>query len=127
MGLFRRDKSKGATTGLVLVSGGGVRQVATGSYGMDLVQEVARLLGSEHIRSTKLGEDLTLWHVEDDPGRAQPGLPNPVASRLATEYGSPPVTGPAVVSGPMMYGSPYPLDAHGLARIATQLGDARPT
>ncbi|MEC3994101.1 hypothetical protein VSR01_11305 [Actinacidiphila sp. DG2A-62] len=125
MGLFRRDKSdtaKSATSGLVLVSGGGVRQVATGSYGMDLVQEVARLLGSEHIRSTKLGEDLTLWHAEDGPGRPQPGLPNPAASRLAAGYGSPPVTGPAVVSGPMMYGSPYPLDADGLARTATRLG-----
>ncbi|MGV9898857.1 hypothetical protein ACWDVV_32690, partial [Streptomyces tendae] len=70
MGLFKRNK---ATSGLLLVSDRGIQQIETASYGMDLVQEVARLLGSEHVRSTKLGEELTLWYTEDGrpdhPGR----------------------------------------------------------
>jgi hypothetical protein len=88
---------------------------------MDLVQEVARLLGSEHIRSTKLGDELTLWHAEDGPGQARPGQPNPTASQLAAEHGSSPVTGPAVITGPMMYGSPYPLDGDEAVRLVARL------
>jgi hypothetical protein len=112
---------QGKATRLLLVNIGGVQQVTADFFGMDLVQEVARLLGSEHIRSTRLGDDLTLWHAEDGPGRARSGQPNPVASRLAAEHGSPPVAGPAVVTGPILYGSPYPLDADEAERIATRL------
>ncbi|MFF1922867.1 hypothetical protein ACFVW8_20140 [Streptomyces sp. NPDC058221] len=101
---------------------GHVQHVPTSLFGMDLVQEVSRLLQSEHIRSTKIGDALTLWHAEIAPGRAHPGPPNPAASQLAAEYGSPPVTGPAVVTGEMLYGSPYPLDADKAAEIAARLG-----
>jgi hypothetical protein len=106
---------------LLLVTVDGVQRLTTSVFGMDLVQEVARLLGSEHIRSTRLGDDVTLWHAEDRPGRARSGRPNPAASRLAAEHGSSPVTGPAVVTGPILYGSPYPLDADEAERIATGL------
>ncbi|NUT97233.1 MAG: hypothetical protein HOY78_34955 [Saccharothrix sp.] len=106
---------------LVHVTGDGVRLVTTNSIGMDLVQEVARLLGSEHIRSTRLGGDLTLWHAEDGPGRARAGYPNPVASGLAAEHGSPPVTGPAVVSGPIEYNSVFPLKAVDAEQLVSRL------
>jgi hypothetical protein len=114
-------KERGKAAQLLLVTGGGVQQMTTSLFGMDLVQEVARLLGSEHIRSTRLGDDLTLWHAEDRSGRARSSQPNPTASRLAAEHGSPPVTGPAVITGPMLYGSPYPLDAGEAERIANSL------
>ncbi|MEV1317726.1 MFS transporter [Micromonospora arborensis] len=112
---------RGKTAELLLVNVGGVQQVTTPFFGIDLVREVARLLGSENIRSTRLGTNLTLWHAEDSSGRAQPGQPNPAASLLATEHGSPPVTGAAVITGPIMHGSPYPLDADEADRIATRL------
>ncbi|MGS2616840.1 MFS transporter [Micromonospora sp. LZ34] len=112
---------RGTAAGLLLVTVGGVQQVTTTHVGTDLVQEVARLLGSENIRSARLGTDLTLWHAEDGPGRARPGQPNPRASQLAAEHGSPAVTGPAVITGPIRYGSPYPLDADEADRIATRL------
>ncbi|MFE9191737.1 MFS transporter [Micromonospora sp. NPDC007208] len=111
----------GKTAELLLVTVGGVQQVTTSVFGMGLVQEVARLLDSENIRSTRLGTDLTLWHAEVSPGRAQPGQPNPAASLLAAEHGSPPVTGPAVITGPILHGSPYPLEADEADRIATRL------
>lgn len=94
----------------------------TSPFGMDLVQEVSRLLGSEHIRSTKISDDLTLWHAEIAPGRSHPGAPGPAASQFSAEHGSPPVTGPAVVTGEMLHGAPYPLDADKAAQIATHLG-----
>ncbi|MBA0049539.1 hypothetical protein E0L36_01015 [Streptomyces sp. AJS327] len=118
MGLFKRNK---ATSGLLLVSDRGIKRVETASFGMDLVQEVARLLGSEHIRSTKLGEELTLWYAEDGPGRARSGPPNPVVSRLVADHGAVPVTGPAVVTGPLLYGSPYPLSAEEITRVSGRL------
>jgi hypothetical protein len=113
------ERGKGAR--LLLVTAGGVQHVTTNFFGMDLVQEVARLLGSANIRSTRLGDDLTLWHAEDRPGRARPGQPNPAASRLAADHGSSPVTGPAVITGPLLYGSPYPLDADEAEKIAARL------
>lgn len=106
---------------LVLVTVDGVHLVTTTSIGMDLVQEVARLLGSENIRSTRLGGDLTLWYAEDSPGRPRSGQPNPPASSLAAEYGSPPVVGPAVVSGPIMDNTIYPLRAEDADRLAARL------
>ncbi|MBT2449723.1 hypothetical protein J7F03_22110 [Streptomyces sp. ISL-43] len=124
MGLFsRRKASSKGTHRMLLVKDSRVKHVPTSSFGMDLVQEVSRLLGSEHIRSTKLSDDLTLWYAEDEPGRARPGTPNPAASRLAAEHGSSPVTvtGPAVVTGGMLHGTPYPLDVDEAARIATHL------
>lgn len=122
MAWFKRAKASENAPGVLLVTGSGVRRVATGAYGMDLVQEVARLLGSEHIRSTRLGDDLALWHAEESPGRPLAGQPNAVASGLAAEHGVPPVTGPAVVTGPVLYGSPYPLDVDEIARVAARLG-----
>ncbi|MEV4500245.1 MFS transporter, partial [Micromonospora arborensis] len=95
-------QERGKTAELLLVTVGGVQRVTTPFVGMDLVREVARLLGSENIRSTRLGADLTLWHAVDSPGRAQPGQPNPAASLLAPVQGSPAVTGPAVATGPSL-------------------------
>lgn len=109
---------------MVVVSPDGLRQVATASFGMDLVQQVARLLGSEHIRSSKLGEQLTLWHAEDGPGRPRAGLPNPAASLLAAEHGLSPVAGTAVVTGPLLYGSPYPLKADEAEQLLGRLRSA---
>ncbi|GAB3422801.1 hypothetical protein GCM10027569_54580 [Flindersiella endophytica] len=105
----------------MLVTVDGVHLVTTTFIGMDLVQEVARLLDSENIRSTRLGGDLTLWHAEDGPGRPRAGHPNPVASRLAAEYGSPPVSGPAVISGPIMDNTVHPLHADHADRLAAHL------
>lgn len=123
MGLFsRRKESSNGTHRLLLMKDGHVQTVPTSLFGMDLVQEVSRLLGSEHIRSTRMGDALTLWHAEIAPGRPHPGAPNPAASQLATEHGAPPVTGPAVLSGEMLYGAPYPLDVDKAAQIATRLG-----
>lgn len=122
MALFRRNKaSSNATTALLVVTDSGVTRVNTGSYGPDLVQEVAKQLRSQNIRSTKLGDDLTLWHAEVSPGQARSGRPNPAASQLAAEHGHPPISGPAVVTGALLYGSPYPLDADGAERIAARL------
>ncbi|WP_399896235.1 hypothetical protein ACGH7X_40960 [Streptomyces sp. BBFR51] len=122
MALFRRNRAdSNATTALLAVTDSGITRIHTGSYGMDLVQEVAKLLRSENIRSTKLGDDLTLWHAEVSPGQAQPGRPNPAASQLAAEHGHSPVSGPAVVTGALLYGSPYPLDADEADRIAARL------
>ncbi|MGI5521574.1 MFS transporter [Micromonospora sp. CA-259024] len=112
---------RGTAAGLLLVTAGDVQQLTTPFFGMDLVQEVARLLGSANIRSTRLGTDLTLWHAEDSPGRSRPGQPNPTASQLAAEHGAPPVTGPAIITGPVLHGSPYPLNADEADRIATRL------
>jgi hypothetical protein len=117
----RMADERGAAARLLVVTDGGVQQVRTTVFGMDLVPEVARLLGSENIRSTRLGEELTLWHAEDRPGRPRAGRPNPAASRLAAEHGAPPVTGTAVISGPMLYGSPYPLQAEEAERVASRL------
>ncbi|MGW7571792.1 hypothetical protein ACWGJV_36675 [Streptomyces tendae] len=122
MAFFRRSKaSSNATTALLVVTDSDVTRVNTDSYGTDLVQEVAKLLRSGNIRSTKLGNDLTLWHAEVSPGQAQPGRPNPAASQLAAEHGHPPVSGPAVVTGALLYGSPYPLDADETERLAARL------
>ncbi|WP_406096602.1 hypothetical protein [Streptomyces sp. NBC_01013] len=123
MGLFsRRKDSSNGTHRMLLLKDGRVQNVPTSLSGMELVQEVSRLLGSEHIRSTRIGDDLTLWHVEIAPGRPHPGAPNPAASRLAAEHGSPPVTGAAVVTGEVLYGSPYPLEPDKAAQVAAQLG-----
>ncbi|MFI6859516.1 hypothetical protein ACIBKZ_06345 [Streptomyces sp. NPDC050421] len=123
MGLFSRRKASSTGTHRMLVmKDGRVQSVPTSLFGMDLVQEVSRLLGSEHIRSTRIGDDLTLWHSESAPGQARPGTPNAAASRLAAEHGSPPVTGPAVLTGEMLYGAPYPLDPDKAAQIETRLG-----
>ncbi|XVV00682.1 hypothetical protein ACQPW3_25035 [Actinosynnema sp. CA-248983] len=107
--------------GLVLVTGDGVHLVTTTSIGMDLVGEVARLLGSEHIGSTRLGGDLTLWHAEDGPGRPRAGYPNQAASGLAAEYGSAPVAGPAVISGPIADNTIYPLMGADADRLVNRL------
>ncbi len=80
------------------------------------------MLGSDRIQSTRLGDaDLTLWQVEDSPGRVRPGEPNPAASRLAAGYGKPPVTGPAVINGPIVPGGPFPLDVDEAEGIVTRL------
>jgi hypothetical protein len=44
-----------------------------------------------------------------------------VASGLAAEHGSPPVTGPAVVSGPIEYNSVFPLKAADAEQLASRL------
>jgi hypothetical protein len=106
---------------LLLVTVDDVQQVETTAYGMDLVPEVARLLGSANIRSTRLGEEMTLWHAEDGPGKARAGQPNPTATRLAAEHGLPPVTGTVVITGPIQYNSLFPLDAAAADRIAARL------
>lgn len=120
----RKAREAEAATGVVMVSPDSLRRVATASFGMDLVQQVARLLGSEHIRSSKLGEELTLWYAEDGPGRPRAGLPNPVASHLAAEHGLSAVVGTAVVTGPLLYGSPYPLSAVEADQLLTRLRPA---
>ncbi|WP_328948715.1 hypothetical protein OG778_10215 [Streptomyces sp. NBC_00184] len=123
MGLFsRRKESSNGTHRLLLMKDGHVKNVPTSLFGMELVHEVSRLLGSEHIRSTRISDELTVWHSEIAPGRPHPGAPNPAASSLAAEHGSPPVTGPAVVTGEMLYGTPYPLDADKAAQMTTRLG-----
>ncbi|OIV38542.1 hypothetical protein BIV57_05255 [Mangrovactinospora gilvigrisea] len=113
---------------LLLLADGAVQRHSAESYGMDMVQEVARLLGSPNIRSTVLGENLTLWHAEAGGGsrgffRRRSPEANALANRLASEHGSsiPVVAGPAVVSGPMLYGSPYPLDAAEADALAAYL------
>jgi hypothetical protein len=106
---------------LLVVTPDGVRRVATTLFGMDLVQQVARLLNSENIMSTRLGDDMTLWHAEGGRRRGRAGQPNPTASQLAAEHGAPPITGPAIITGPLLYGSPYPLDAAAADQIAARL------
>ncbi|MBB6347619.1 hypothetical protein FHU36_004164 [Nonomuraea muscovyensis] len=51
------------TNGLLLVEDGRVKRVPTALHGMDLVQEISRLLRAENVTMTKLGTDLILWHV----------------------------------------------------------------
>ncbi|NUR59069.1 MAG: hypothetical protein HOV87_10415 [Catenulispora sp.] len=124
MRFSRKARESEIATTVVLLSPDSLRQVATASFGMDLVQQVARLLGSEHIRSSKLGEELTLWHAEDGPGQPRTGLPNPAASRLAAEQGLSPVVGTAIVTGPLLYGSPYPLKAEEAEQLLARLRGA---
>ncbi|MFF5212278.1 MFS transporter [Streptosporangium sp. NPDC000396] len=103
------------TNGLLLVEDSRVKRIPTALHGMDLVQEISRLLRAENITMTKLGTDLTLWHV------AGAGTPNPVASRLMAEYGFQPVTGTAVVAGAMIGHSPFPLGTDEADGIALRL------
>ncbi|MGV9899600.1 hypothetical protein ACWDVV_36845, partial [Streptomyces tendae] len=49
------------------------------------------------------------------------GPPNAVASRLAADHGAAPVAGPAVVTGPLLYGSPYPLGAEEITQVSGRL------
>ncbi|MFW6723180.1 hypothetical protein ACHZ98_24050 [Streptomyces sp. MAR4 CNY-716] len=44
-----------------------------------------------------------------------------MASRLAAEHGATPVTGPAIVAGPLLYGSPYPLGAEEITQVSGRL------
>ncbi|MGA5196669.1 bifunctional serine/threonine protein kinase/MFS transporter [Streptomyces exfoliatus] len=99
--------------GLLLVENGRVTRVPADLRGLELLQEISRLLRSENVTMTKLGTDLTLWHVV---GVA--GAPNAVASRLLAGYGFEPVTGAVVVAGPLIGHMPFPLGgdvAEGLA------------
>ncbi|MFH8519967.1 MDR family MFS transporter [Streptomyces gelaticus] len=103
------------TNGLLLVKNGRVKRIPTALHGMDLVQEISRLLRAENVMMTKLGTDLTLWHV------AGAGTPNPVASRLMAEHGFRPVTGAAIVAGAMIGHSPFPLRSDEAEDIALRL------
>ncbi|MFI5579361.1 bifunctional serine/threonine protein kinase/MFS transporter [Streptomyces sp. NPDC051822] len=97
---------------LLLVKNGRVTRVPTELRGLELLQEISRLLRSENVTMTKLGTDLTLWHV------VGAGAPDPVASRLMAGYGFEPVTGAVVVAGPLIGHMPFPLGgdvADGLA------------
>lgn len=96
---------------------GRVKRVPTSLSGMDLVQEISRLLRFEGVMMTKLGADLTLWHVVDAPD----GTPNPAASRLMAEHGFEPVTGAAIVAAEMIGVTALPLDVDEAERIALRL------
>ena len=89
--------------GLLLLKNGRVTRIPMALHGMELVQEISRLLRNENVTMTRLGTDLTLWHAVDA------GTPNPVASRLMAEHGFEPVTGDALVAGPMIGHTPFPL------------------
>ncbi|WP_395366919.1 bifunctional serine/threonine protein kinase/MFS transporter [Streptomyces sp. YH02] len=103
-------------SGLLLVKNGRVKRVPTELRGLELLQEISRLLRAENVTMTKLGTDLTLWHVE---GAGQ--TPNPVASRLMAEHGFEPVTGAAVVAGPMVGHMPFPLGSEAAEGLALRL------
>ncbi len=111
MGLFSRK----GTHRLLLVKDGRVKRVPTSLHGMELVQEISRLLRSEHITSTRVGEEATVWHV------AGPGTPNAAASRLLAEHGLPPVSGVTVVAGALIGASIFPLDPDAADRLALKL------
>ncbi|WP_318212454.1 hypothetical protein [Streptomyces sp. SJL17-1] len=95
---------------------GRIKRVPTESRGLELLQEISRLLRAENVTMTKLGTDLTLWHV-DGAGRT----PNPAASRLMAEYGFEPVTGAAVVAGPIIGHMPFPLGSEATEDLALRL------
>ncbi|MEU7074290.1 bifunctional serine/threonine protein kinase/MFS transporter [Streptomyces narbonensis] len=101
--------------GLLLVQSGRVTRVPTVFRGMDLVQEIGRLLQAENVTMTRLGTDLTLWHV------VGAGTPNPVASRLMAEHGFDPVSGAAIVAGPMIGHIPFPLGSDAAEGLALRL------
>lgn len=103
------------TNGLLLVEDGRLKRIPTALHGMDLVQEISRLLRAENVTMTRLGTGLTLWHV------VGAGTPNPVASRLMAEHGFEPVTGAAVVAGPMIGHNPFPLGTDEADGIALRL------
>ncbi|WP_323185878.1 MDR family MFS transporter [Streptomyces sp. NBC_00233] len=103
------------TSGLLLVNGTHAERVLTSRHGMELVQEISRLLGSENVTMTRLGTELTLWHV---PGT---GSPNPIASRLMAEHGFQPVDGAAVVAGKTVGHSSFPLSIDAVEQIARRL------
>ncbi|WP_327350620.1 hypothetical protein [Streptomyces sp. NBC_01304] len=111
MGIFSRSKG---SKRLLVVKGGRVKHVPTELWGMNLVQEISRLLRSESITSTRLGT-VTLWHVAGD------GTPNPGASRLMAEHGFQPVNGAAVVSGEMIGADSFPLDVAVAEELALRL------
>jgi hypothetical protein len=119
MGLFSRSTG---TDKLLLVKGGRVKSVPTSLHSMPLIQEISRLLRSSNVMATRLGTDMTLWHLE---GRG--GSHNPLASRLMAEHGFPPVAGTAVITGAMTGSSVFPLSAEEAERIALRLAaDTRP-
>ncbi|MFJ6795058.1 hypothetical protein [Streptomyces sp. NPDC091268] len=96
---------------------GRVKRLSTSFSGMDLVQEISRQLRSENIMMTRLGEDLTLWHVVEGPDRT----PNPAASRLMAEHGQEPVTGAAIVASKCIGHTAFPLEEAEAERIAARL------
>ncbi|MEU7297185.1 bifunctional serine/threonine protein kinase/MFS transporter [Streptomyces exfoliatus] len=104
-----------ADNGLLLVENGRVTRVPAELRGLELLQEISRLLRSENVTMTKLGTDLTLWHVEGA------GTPNPVASRLMAGYGFEPVTGSAVVAGPVIGHMPVPLGSDAAEGLVLRL------
>ncbi|MFJ5138864.1 MDR family MFS transporter [Streptomyces sp. NPDC088707] len=106
---------RSGANGLLLVENGRVTRIPTELRGMDLVQEISRLLRAENVIMTKLGTDLTLWHV------VGAGAQNPVASRLMAEHGFEPVTGAAIVAGPVMGHIPFPLGGHATESLALSL------
>ncbi|MFI0985624.1 MDR family MFS transporter [Streptomyces exfoliatus] len=109
------ERGLAADNGLLLVEDGRVTRVPAELRGLELLQEISRLLRSENVTMTKLGTDLTLWHVEGA------GTPNPVASRLMAGYGFEPVTGAAVVAGPLIGHMPFPLGSDAAEGLALRL------
>lgn len=105
------------TSGLLLVRNGRVERIPWALSGLDLLQEVGRLLRAEHLTMVKLGTDLTLWHA----GTAGSGSPNPAASRLMAAYGFQAVTGPVVVAGRLVGHDPFPLGADEIDGVARRL------
>ncbi|CAM5419186.1 hypothetical protein SSPIM334S_08019 [Streptomyces spiroverticillatus] len=104
-----------AANGLLFVQNGRVTRIPTEFRGMDLLQEISHLLRSENVTMTRLGTDLTLWHT------VGAGTPNPVASRLMAEHGFEPVTGAAIVAGPVISRTPFPLDSEAAEGLAFRL------
>lgn len=73
------------------------------------VAQVASLLKTERVRSSRLDDHLVLWQADDGGStRAEGG--NPLASRLVADFGHAPVSGNVVVTGPMVDGRVLPLD-----------------
>ncbi|MFD3665926.1 bifunctional serine/threonine protein kinase/MFS transporter [Streptomyces sp. NPDC058659] len=111
----RTTPDRRGANGLLLVKNHRVTRIPTELRGMDLLQEISRLLRAENVTMTKLGTDLTLWHV------AGAGPPNPVASRLMAEHGFEPVTGAAIVAGRMIGHMPFPLGSDAADGLALRL------
>ncbi|WP_051820147.1 MFS transporter [Streptomyces flavochromogenes] len=112
----RTTVDRSEASGVLLVENGRVKRIPTEFRGMDLVQEISRLLRAENVTMTRLGTDLTLWHA------VGPGTPNPVASRLMAEHGFEPVSGAAIVAGPVIGHIPFPLGGNAAEGLALRLG-----
>ncbi|HXA59613.1 MAG TPA: hypothetical protein VNW94_10665 [Streptosporangiaceae bacterium] len=86
------------------------------------VAQVASLLKTDQVRSSRLSDHLVLWQG-DDGGAAGVDGGNPLASWLVADFGHAPVSGEVVVTGPVIDGRVLPLDRAHAEQMSRRVSD----